>query len=242
MTKRRGEPKSNIKFAYLFFAFIFSIITISFLIKGIMIVKESIYGSFERFNLKVSNLENDEIISFSQKLHAITVLKIKGGSKNTDLSQLVGIPIDGFLKDSDLDLNSKPSSIISQSIFKRKNFKTNLTILDTLRLLLFTISVNENSIKEQSVSPWLSNFEIDKLLSRLFKDEYVERETDTIEIVNGADVLGLGNRLARLISNMGGDVVVVQTADKAQSQSQISYVKKDYTVQRLGKFLGFRMI
>lgn len=238
---RRYKAESNIKLAFLFFAFIFSAVFVSFLIKGILIAKTSIYDGSGRFNLQVSNSKDSGIISFSKPSGTISILKIDGDSKDINLGQLLGIPIDGFLKSSSLDLDLKVSYILSQSLLKYRSFpETNLTIFDILRLFLFSRSVSKDSVKTQSISPKLSVSKIDKVLYRFFNDEVIEKDADTIEIINGTDVLGLGNRLARVITNMGGDVIVVKTAESTQDLSLISYTKKDNTVRRLGKFLKFK--
>ncbi|KKQ29054.1 MAG: hypothetical protein US43_C0009G0001, partial [Candidatus Levybacteria bacterium GW2011_GWA1_37_16] len=79
-------------------------------------------------------------------------------------------------------------------------------------------------------------------VGRLASDTSIEKDHQTIRIINGTEVIGLGNRLARLITNMGGDVIIVATSDSLIKKSSILYIdKKTYTVERLQKVLGYEV-
>lgn len=244
MKKRKASQRSsNLKLAVAFFAFVFSVILTSFLIRGAMMVKESIYDGSGRFTLKVSDGKNAQLISFSKTSSSISILTIEGQSKNANIGHLLSIPIDGFLEASFFSQKHKVPSLLSQALLHQRSVKTNLTVLDLLRLFLFSRSVSPVSIQKKSVDVRLSSLEIDKAIGRLFTDELIEKEKNIIEIVNGTEVGGLGNRLARLVTNMGGDVVIVKTADAPQNTSFIAYTaNKSYTVERLSRVLRFKAL
>ena len=238
---KRGlkKPKGNLKLAGIFFAAVFVIFFISLLFKFLFVVRQSIYDSSQNFILEVSDEKNKEILLFLPN-HSISTLKIEGDTSNINVNKLVGIPQEGYLTTGSLE--DSASAIISKSILNYRNIKTNLTILDLLRLFLVSATVSQNQVQTKSVSINLDISEIDKTLSRFFVEEAIEKENNAIEIVNGTDVLGLGNRLARLVVNMGGNVVSVRTADKQTAVSGILYAgEKDYTVSRLSKVLGFKV-
>lgn len=68
------------------------------------------------------------------------------------------------------------------------------------------------------------------------------REKISIAIVNGTGVAGLGNRIARLITNIGGNVVSVSTSDNLISDSEILYSKENnYTARRIAQILSFKI-
>ena len=74
-------------------------------------------------------------------------------------------------------------------------------------------------------------------------DSFIENERQTIKIINGTGVSGLGSRLARFITNMGGNVIMVATENGKEKKSYISYIdKRTYTVKRLQKILGYEVV
>ena len=128
-------------------------------------------------------------------------------------------------------------------IFSYKKLDTDLTIVDLIKLFVFTKSLNDREIEERFVSEDMSEIEIDNLVGRFFRDDLIEKEGKKIQIINSTDVSGLGNRLARLVTNMGGDVILVATGDSPQKSSEITYIEdKNYTVERLSKILGFNTV
>ena len=78
------------------------------------------------------------------------------------------------------------------------------------------------------------------MVSSFFTDQQIALEKKRIQIINGTDITGAGNRLANVISNMGGDVVIVLTSDKEEPVSKIIYSgNKSYTVEKLSSLLNF---
>ncbi|MCL4382779.1 MAG: LytR C-terminal domain-containing protein [Patescibacteria group bacterium] len=79
---------------------------------------------------------------------------------------------------------------------------------------------------------------VDSLLVGLFKEQKIVQEHLTVEILNGTEKAGLANRLARLITNLGGDVVSVTNSQEKISRCQIkgkSQALESYTGQLLFK-------
>jgi hypothetical protein len=84
---------------------------------------------------------------------------------------------------------------------------------------------------------------INSFASSFFVDSAIANEKTTIEIINATSVYGLANRLAVLIANMGGDVVLVSSSDSVQNNSQILYSGDlDYTIQKLSSFLEIKPV
>ena len=142
-----------------------------------------------------------------------------------------------------MDLDQRLDSLLPKMIFSYKKLDTDLTIVDLIKLFVFTKSLNDREIEERFVSEDMSEIEIDNLVGRFFRDDLIEKEGKKIQIINSTDVSGLGNRLARLVTNMGGDVILVATGDSPQKSSEITYIEdKNYTVERLSKILGFNTV
>ncbi|MEK7517760.1 MAG: LytR C-terminal domain-containing protein [Patescibacteria group bacterium] len=243
MRKKRNLNKgNNTKVAMVFVAFVLLIVSISLIFKFIFVLSQSQFDDSKRFTLTVSNKRELEVISFSPISRSVSILKL-GKNLDTPVNKFLAIPIDGFVKGESLDLNQKIETLLSQMILNYRKLQTNLTVIDCIKLFIFAKSLPERGVNIRNISQDLSVSEIDSIVTRLVSDELIERDGKTIQVVNGTNVVGLGNRLARFITNMGGDVIFVATANNHQKYSMISYIdNKSYTVERLNKILGFKTV
>ena len=48
----------------------------------------------------------------------------------------------------------------------------------------------------------------------------------------------MGNKIARLIGNLGGNVILVDSSKETESKSKIVYKNDSYTVRKISKILG----
>lgn len=243
MRKKRSLKKdNNTKVAVIFVGFVLTIVLVSLIFKFVVLLSQSQFDNAKRFTMTVSNKNDVEVISFSPISRSISVLKLDADI-DVPLNQFLAIPIDGFVKKDSLDINQKVGSLFPEMIFNYKKLNTNLTIVDLVKLFIFTKSLKDREIVERSISKDLAAGDIDSLARRLFNEGLIEEEGKKIQIINSTDVLGLGNRLARLITNMGGDVIIVVTGNEPQESSEISYIDdKNYTVERLSKVLGYSTV
>jgi hypothetical protein len=116
-----------------------------------------------------------------------------------------------------------------------------LNFVDIFRLFLASRTIPSNSVLTSHISSSFPSVKVDKIVAELFSDDEIERENQTVEIINTTSVTGLGGRLARLITNMGGKVVQVSTENNLQKNSYVLYNgRKTYTVEKLNKVLGFK--
>jgi len=230
------------KIAIKFFAFVIIVILVSLIFKGALIVSKSRFDSKTRFTISVSNGKDLDIISFSPKSQSISVLKIEGDIKSLNINRFLEIPIDGEVKSLLNIKDFKVSDLMFKFILNYRNLRTNLTILDILRLYLFSKTLPINYIYDKKISTLDNASTLDKIIPPLFSDEIIEKENVSIKIVNGTNVTGLGNRLSRVISNIGGNVVIIASSDSMENLSTISYFgKKTYTVEKISKILGFKL-
>ena len=238
--KRVKVEKHNTKIAIVFFIFVIAIVLTSLIIKAIAVVAQSKFDGSHRFTVSISNSRNLKLISFSPSTRSISVLKLDGEAKNFNISRFLGIPIDGFVKASFLETNGEVTSLMSGIFFGYKDIKTNLNLVDIFRLYLLGRTTPLNNIVTLHISNSFESVKVDKIVAKLFKDEQIEKENQTVEIINTTLVSGLGGRLARLITNMGGNVIQVSTENNSQKKSIIFYNgKKNYTIEKLSKALGF---
>ena len=240
MKKKKDLPLSNTRIAIIFFIILLFFVSISLIFKLIVVIREGKFDDGRRFTLSVSDKKNLEVMSLAPSAKTIAVFKFNRNIGSYEAGQLLKVPIDGFITSSSLDLSQKPDSLFLKSIFNAKTLQTNLTIIDLLKLLIISKSITPGLVTTKNISGDLIPSELDKIVGRLVSDELIEKDNQTIQIINGTGIGGLGNRLARLVTNMGGDVIIVATSDSPKNKSTISYIdKKTYTVERLQKVLGY---
>ncbi len=241
MKKKIEQSISNSKIAIVFFVFLTFIVGISLILKVAAVIKDSQFDDSKRFTLSLTNGKNIEVISLSPDSKDITVFKFDSNVKFEEVGRILEIPIDGFITFKSQDLNQKISLLFKSAVFNCNNLKTNLTIIDLLKLAISARAIPENSINTIIVKD-PSKLDLGKV-DRLVIDSFIENERQTIKIINGTGVSGLGSRLARFITNMGGNVIMVATENGKEKKSYISYIdKRTYTVKRLQKILGYEVV
>ena len=171
----------------------------------------------------------------------MSILKIDRNIDEDNLSQALLVPIDGLIKVQNNNPNGKTiSSVLLGSILPFQNSLKNLTVIDALRLFLFSRSVSKSSVYERELSQNFNEREKSTIITLSFTDPTIYKENKSIEIKNATSVSGLGTRLATLITNIGGNVILVSNSEKYDNKSRIIYSGEDsYTVNKLSRFLGF---
>lgn len=238
--KKANKEKHNTRIAIFFVIFVCSLILVSIALKTISVLAQSKFDGVNRFTISVLSDKNLKVVSFSPSTRSISVLKLDGEVKKLNISRFLGIPIDGFVKASFLETNGEVASLMSGIFFGYNDIKTNLNLVDIFRLYLLGRTTPLNNIAASHISISFESVKIDKIVAKLFNDEEIEKENKSVAIINTTSVTGLGGRLARLITNMGGNVIQVSTENNSQEKSIIFYNgKKTHTVDKLSKTLGF---
>ena len=237
--KKTKDSYSNTKIAIVFFILLAFFVGLSLTFKLVLVVRAGQFDSSKRFNLTLLDNKNLEVMSIGPTEKTIAVFKLRDVGGN-EAGKFLGVPIDGFLLCNCLDLNQKPDSIFLKAIFNYKKVQTNLTVIDLVKLLIFSRTIAPSAVVTRNIENDLIISELDKVVIELTSDELVEKDNQIIQIINGTDVVGLGNRLARLVTNMGGDVIIVATSESPRKESNILYIdQKTYTIERLQKVLGY---
>lgn len=243
MKKQKKSAQSNTKIAIIFFAILIFFVSLSLVFKMVLVIRAGQFDSSKRFNLTLLDNKNLEVMSLAPSEKTIVVFKLDRNIRSSEAGKFLGVPIDGFIVCNCLDLNQKSDSVFLKAIFNYKKVQTNLTIIDLVKLLVFSKTVAPSAVVAKNISDDLIPSELDKVVVELASEELIEKDNQTIQIINGTDIIGLGNRLARLVTNMGGDVIIVATSDTNKKSSIISYIgQKTYTVERLQKVLGYPVV
>ena len=263
--KKNLEGKqSNLKLVFLFCLFIGLLIVGSIMFKGIFLVMKSKFDVSHRFTIVVEtpnpkiNGKTLTIYSYAPDTKDISILHFAGKTSisGTTIGRYLGIPIDAqivfnrpagerqAIENFFSDSQNSPDGVIARAFFNFYDLKTSLTEIDLFRLFLFSKSIPSHAITEKEIpidakGRLPDDLTIDKIVAPLFIDASLAEEKMSIQIVNGADAAGLANRLGRVLTNMGANVVAVSTSDSIVPKSVIQYVgDKSYTVERLTKTLG----
>lgn len=234
--RRKKNPRNSALPAIIFFALIIGVILFSFVFKAFLIVRESKFERGDRFTVFVTNNRESKLISFAREDHSVSVIKIKGVVGDSPY-RFFEIPIDEVVEDKDLDLKKTVSQITSDIIFKKGG--RNLNLIDLLKMFIFSKTVSPQNTKVEEISPDFDQSSLDKMLRLLFKESRVAKEGSTIEVVNGTQEQGVGERHARLITNISGNVVLVSTGEKSRKSGVYYKNEKNYTLERLSDVLRF---
>src|SRR3989344_24694 len=194
---------------------------------------ESKFDGKHRFTVDVFDVKTGEhnVISLEPLSSSASILQIAKGVR--------GLAIDGHINtkaDSKQFFAGKEvtglniASVFLDSFIHSKSVVSDLTTIDLLRLIVSSYSLSTSNIKAVSLVLPIADYETDKLLSSFFLDKTISQENVSIQIINGTEIPGFGNRLARVIVNSGGTVVSITTSALPVKNSRINYVgKKTYT-------------
>lgn len=218
------------------------IILISVLLRFAAVLFASKFDGKHRFTVDIQTPSAKHwIVSIEPISSSGSILEVSG-VRTRQIGKLLKIPTDGKIaqrNDAEVSENTI-AFVFLDTILHYKNTDTNLTLVDLLRLSISSYGLSSSAVKVSQLALPVNDYETDKLMSTFFKDSEIAREAVSIQVINGTDVSGFGNRLARLLSNCGATVIAVSTASHTVKSSRITYVgKKTYTVSRLSRILGF---
>jgi len=235
----KTKKKSNINLAIAFMGLVVLLVVLSFMLKAFWVFKESKFDGSDKFNVAVYDKRGVGIISFSPREKSISILKLDKNI-NGNAFNAMQIPVNGELSIKEKEFNySNISASLFAGVFTDKEFHKNLTFFDILRLLLYAKTVSPNFIFERTLSKQLSDTEKFSVLTLTFRDPAILTEAKSIEVINATEVSGLGNRLANLVSYMGGNVVLVSSKENTKISKIIYFDDTGYTVKKLSSYLGF---
>ena len=236
---RNKKQSNNLNLAAIFIGIVVFFVFLSFLFKLFFLIQQSHFDGKHSFNLEVLEDNNKSIIAFSPQDKSISILKIQNSQKINDLKTYLEVPIDGelVLKNQDFNYNQISQSLFKASFSLNKDLE-NLTIIDTLRLALLARSVSPNSLHQRSILQSNSQVQNANIIQLSFGDPTIKEENKSIEIINATDTFGLGLRLATLISNISGNVILVNSKGLQKNSRIIYYGDQSYTVKRLSTYLN----
>lgn len=240
----------------LFTCFVLFLFLVSLVLRAVNLIKTSKFDGSHSFYVEILGPEGlskgFELIEFAPDKQTVSLLEVnprKGFHINGSVQETFGIPIDAkvifnnkddynnFVKIANNKIESKILYVLSKNNYKH----IDLTFIDLIRLWIYAFGVNVNNISAKQIQLSSSQSAIDQIDSTLFTDYTLYNDRKNIEVINDTNVTGLASRMARLITNMGGNVIMLSSqTDTLGKTSAISYFgKRTYTIDRLSNLLGF---
>lgn len=143
------------------------------------------------------------------------------------VSEALGLPIDAYVAETSLSGNELPANFILDLLRHKKS--TNLKHKDLIRLWWQIKSLKKTSLlvvdlcehgaclKDRLIDgsevTRLEPDKVDQLIRQFLSDSTIDQENITISVLNASNQSGLALKAARLINNIGGQVVQVEQAD-----------------------------
>jgi len=234
--KRKKQENSNVKLAGIFIIFVLGLIILSTLFKFFLIVKSSRFDGSHSFIVNFVGERENNIVAFSPQNKSLSTLIVDNPQR--DSVKALEIPVDGEIAAGDFNKDKVSEALLKSVLSLGKSLK-HLTILDALRLFIFSETVPANNVNIREITSGLNDAQKATLIALSFNDPDIYQENQSIQIINAADVFGAGGRLAALITNIGGNVILVSTSDQTAKNSKITYFQNEsYTVKKLSNYLG----
>ncbi len=169
--------------------------------------------------------------------------KVGGELLKRSLSNLLGLPIDGVIvgrREDSKDLNQLVSNLRQSPLnflsFFRE-FKSDLTPIEIIRLYQAISGTREDKIVEldlENTDLTLSkllpdstrvlgfdSINIDLFVRENLSDGVISQEAATVAVYNGTNHPGLGNKVSRIVTNLGANIVMVTNTEEPSKETLV---------------------
>ncbi len=232
MKNAKKNKGKNVNLAVYFTVIVIFIILVSVVFKGLDIVRKSKFDGENRFTVAVVSDNNIDYISVSPKEGTLTRLNVRG--VNEDDINILPIPHDALVI-ANSETIGNPKTYFLKMILGKKTERSDLTIIDLIKLSIYSQGVKDEKILNKRVLG--ASEDVSRAEDVDFIDPEIAGEKVSIQITNTTKISGLGNKFAKYIANMGGNVVLVNSSSDPQGESKILYREESYTLGRLAGFL-----
>lgn len=243
--KRKTVQKESksLKTFYLYSLLVFLLIGISLFLKLIFVIQSSKFDGNHHFTVVVTKDQRvNEIISFSPQVPSLAVLRVK--DENVPYSSLGvnhGISSDVQLEvDKAAVLHQDVATTMWNAVTNYNAIKTDATIVDLVRLTLLSREIISNNRVIRDITLNDDKAANNTLIARALNDPSISSESISIKIINASTVSGNAQRLGRVLTNMGANVVEVSTSRSVLDKSKIQYFgERSYTNEKIEQYLGY---
>lgn len=234
--KSSARRKSNaLGLAFFVGSLVALLILAALVIKILLIFSHSKFDGKHQFVLEIREPSIERFVVFNPDNASVRMLTVTGRLTNNPLADL-GIPVDGLLSVTH-DIAS-PSDITWYLLLHSDNANDSLTIVDAINLFVFVHTSDISAAPSQTVTLKEDPSTVDTAITKIFVDTTLYNQGESIAVVNGTTVSGLGSEVGRTLTHVGGNVISITTAVNPISSSSVGYTgKSTYTAQRLANIL-----
>jgi hypothetical protein len=251
------KVKQKVKLALLVLGLIFLLVIVSNTLKlianfhkpltpGLSTPKQFLWEDKYPINL-VLETSTISIISFDPTQKEIKVINLgslelgtntKKQELKKNLEAILGIPIDGYIGlDSNfssytpLEVVEKLKSNPLEWFFNLKSISSDLTPKELVNLAFSLSNIRFDKVSEVEIEG-----ELELSIGKNFADTSIRNDQASIAIFNATDIPGLAQKAARVINNLGGNVIIITSIGNSTLEKSYIYSSGDapiYTKSRL---------
>lgn len=165
------------------------------------------------------------------------------------LAKLLGLPIDGFIEVNENDQKNSTEEIVKKwmnnpifAYLTLRNMRSDLTLIESWKLIstlsqtrddkFKVINLASSDITESKLLPdssrvlGVDTIKLDLFIRDNLSDENIYSEGLTVAIYNGTTHFGLAKEASRVITNLGGNVIIAQNSENPIEKSLITINNK----------------
>lgn len=239
--REEKKEKNSISYMLYFLLVVGVFILLALALRFIFIYQKSTYNT-SSFTVLVE-AKKPFIVSYDKDMKKLTFLRLKNVNTNKlKESILLRIPIDAKMKTENLtpEKFSSFGTIINQLFTPWKYAYTDMTILDSIKLVSLSLSIPNKDVSFLTLSLG-SGGEREGVtgdqIYNTFKDSDLLDERYSIEIINGTTVTGLAGIIGEVLRNAGANIVSIRSSDNVDS-SIIITSRRSKTIVRMAHLLG----
>lgn len=243
--KSARKERDSMRTLYIYAGVVIFLISVSFTVRLFTLFLQSKFDGHEHFAIAVTqDATVKEIVTFSPQIPALSVLEIKDPKPvmYPQLAKEYGITTDARLDvKSAIEVTNDAGVLLWNATTNYASIQTDMTIVDLVRLVLISHDIVSNNKLISEINLSGINPDNNTLIARVMNDPSITQENVSVQIINASDGSGMGQRLGRVLTNLGANVVDVTTAHKSTKLSVIQYFGEEtYTLQRIKARLGYQ--
>src|SRR5260221_2736739 len=246
MLRTKKAPKSRwILITVVFLGIIVLLITGVILVRLMGVFSRSHFdGHHELIVEFIKSPNTAAVVAFSPDTHAASLLWIDASKvDNSYLKKQLQLPFDATVISDSKATSLK--QLVSDLFFHHEKSHTSLTLVDAFNLLVFAYTLSPSAISQEVINLSGENVSTSKQginsgrVGQLFIDHTLYNGASSVIVINATGISGVGNNVAKVLTNVGANVIAVNTSNNIESISKITYVgKKQYSQIRISEILG----
>lgn len=237
MSRKLFKSKNNSLSIGLTFILITTLLIVGgVLLKFFLLLSASSFDNAHQYVLAVKDSDNkNALIDYDPNNLKITEIIATGPTAS--LNNALELPVDSSTQ---MQIQENFSTF-SKDLLTKSKTDNNLTIIDKIRLFIFSYFLKDSDVKIIK-----TNLPIDPSLARqipqIFQDKTLYNENESISVVNATGITGFGNKVARILGNVGANVVSVTSSDVNALSSLTTNHPDSYTMHQLKAFFTKNVI